>query len=133
MYASATGVVYTAHEILKERIDEPSLLRKYPEESITSRIVYECAIQGDALAHEVFLRTGTILGHAMANFAMFSSPEAFILFGGLVRAGELLFHPVKVAFEENLLPIFKNKIKIIASQLFESDAAILGASALVRD
>lgn len=133
MYASASGVVYTTKETLADNPDEPSLLRKYKEEEITSRIVYECAMQGDNLSHEIFHRTGEILGMAMANFAMFSSPEAFILFGGLVRAGDILFTPIKTSFEEHLLPIFKNKIKIIASQLYESDAAILGASAMVWD
>ncbi|HQW12201.1 MAG TPA: ROK family protein [Saprospiraceae bacterium] len=133
MYASATGVAMTAKEILLARPDSTSLLRDYKEEEITSRVVYECAMKNDVISKEVYNYTGKILGRALANFAMFSSPEAIILFGGLIKAGDLIFTPTIQAFENNLIPIYKNKIKIIPSKLFDSDAAILGASALVWD
>jgi glucokinase len=130
-YASATGVARTALEFLDKRPDEVTLLRNYKKEEIDSRIVYECAIQGDALALEVYEFTGKILGLAFANFVMFSSPEAIILFGGMSKAGELILKPTRENMEKNLLPIFQNKVKIIFSELKEADAAILGASALV--
>jgi glucokinase len=130
-YTSATGIAITAKEILDERVGEKSLLRNIPHEQITSKRVYEAAIQGDPIANEVFEITGTILGEALANFVMFSSPEAIILFGGVIKAGNLLLDPVKVNMEKNLLPIFQNKVKLLFSELKESDAAILGASALV--
>ncbi|MCF8340371.1 MAG: ROK family protein [Chitinophagaceae bacterium] len=130
-YASATGVARTALEFLDKRPDEVTLLRNYRKEEIDSRIVYECAIQGDAMALEVYEFTGKILGLAFANFVMFSSPEAIILFGGMSKAGELILKPTRENMEKNLLPIFQNKVKIIFSELKEADAAILGASALV--
>jgi len=130
-YASATGVARTAIEFLEERPNEVTLLRNYKKEEIDSRIVYECAIQGDAMALEVYEFTGKILGLAFANFVMFSSPEAIILFGGMSKAGELILKPTREYMEKNLLPIFQNKVKIIFSELKEADAAILGASALV--
>lgn len=130
-YASATGVRMTALEMLQQRPDENTLLRNYPLDEIDSRIVYDCAIQGDTMAKEIYDYTGSILGKALANFVMFSSPSAIILFGGLCKAGELILNPTKQAMEENLLPIFQNKVKIIFSELKEADAAILGASALV--
>ncbi len=130
-YASATGLTMTALEFLEQRPKEKSLLRNYSKEEIDSRIVYECAIQADAIAKEVYAFTGKILGEALANFVMFSSPEAIILFGGLAKAGDLIMKPTKEHMEKNLLPIFKNKIKLIFSELKEADAAILGASALV--
>ena len=130
-YASATGVARTALEFLDNRPDEASLLRNYKKEEIDSRIVYECAIQGDTMALEVYEFTGKILGLAFANFVMFSSPEAIILFGGMSKAGELILKPTRENMEKNLLPIFQNKVKIIFSELKEADAAILGASALV--
>lgn len=130
-YASATGIANTAREFLDERADEKSLLRDLPSDKITSKRVYEAAIKGDKIANDVFLFTGQILGEALANFVMFSSPEAIILFGGVIKAGKLLMDPVKKAMEENVLPIYKNKVKLIFSELKESDAAILGASALV--
>lgn len=130
-YASATGVARTAIEFLDDRPNEVTLLRNYKKDEIDSRIVYECAVQGDAMAIEVYEFTGKILGLAFANFVMFSSPEAIILFGGMSKAGELILKPTREYMEKNLLPIFQNKVKIIFSELKEADAAILGASALV--
>jgi len=130
-YASATGVRFTALEMLEKHPEQASLLREYEQDKIDSRVVYECAMQGDALANEVYRFTGEILGMALANFIMFSSPEAIILFGGLCKAGDLLLKPTREHMEANLLPIYKNKVKLIFSELKESDAAILGASALV--
>ena len=132
-YASATGVANTAREFLDQRREQDSLLRNYPADEIDSRVVYDCAIQGDPIAKEVYEYTGIILGMALANFVMFSSPEAIILFGGMTKAGDLILKPTKEHMEKNLLPIFQNKVKLIFSELKEADAAILGASALVWD
>ena len=131
-YASATGVKLTAIEVL-EKSKEDSLLRKIPKEQLDSKKVYDAAIAGDKLAKEIFDFTGQILGLALANFVMFSSPEAIILFGGLTKAGDLILKPTREHMEENLIQIFQNKVKILVSHLKESDAAILGASALVWD
>jgi glucokinase len=129
-YASATGVAMTAIEFLEQRPDEKSSLREFAKDQVDSRIVYDAAINGDSIARDVYTFTGKILGEALANFVMFSSPEAIILFGGLTKAGRLIMNPTKEHMEKNLLPIFQNKIKLIFSELNESDAAILGASAL---
>ena len=128
-YTSATGVARTAKEFLSTRQD-PSLLRNIAIDEITSKDVAEAAQQGDSLAKEIFEYTGQLLGEAFADFIAFSSPEAIILFGGLTKAGSLIFDPVKKHMEDNLLPIFKNKVKLLMSELKESDAAVLGASAL---
>jgi glucokinase len=106
-------------------------LRDVPAKKIDSKKVYDAAIQGDKLAREVFEFTGQILGLALANFVMFSSPEAIILFGGLTKAGDLILKPTRENMETNLLKVFQNKVKILVSHLKEADAAILGASALV--
>jgi glucokinase len=132
-YASATGVRETAIEMLTEYPEEPSLLRNYTINELTSESVYECAMQGDNIANKIFEFTGQILGESLANFVMFSSPEAIVLFGGLTKAGNLILNPTKKHMEANLLPIFQNKVKLLFSELKESDAAILGASALVWD
>ncbi|MHA6247158.1 ROK family protein [Pontibacter sp. CAU 1760] len=129
-YASATGIVLTAKELLAET-DKPSSLRQYPLEEIDSKMVFECAMQGDDLAQEVYRFTGQILGESLANFVMFSSPQAIILFGGVTKAGDLLMNPVREHMEKNLLTVFKNKVQLTFSELKEADAAILGASALV--
>jgi len=128
-YTSATGVARTAKEYLTTRKDE-SVLRSFDPGEITSKDVFEAAIQGDTLAKEIFETTGQILGESFADFVAFSSPEAIILFGGLTKAGNLIFDPVRKHMEANMLPIFRNKIKLLASELKESDAAVLGASAL---
>ncbi len=129
-YASATGVINTALEFLNIQPEKASLLRNYAPESLTSKDIYTCAMQGDDIAKEVFEFTGKILGEALSNFVMFSSPEVIVLFGGLTNAGALIMTPTKFHLEKNLLPIFKNKIKLVFSELNESDAAIIGASAL---
>jgi glucokinase len=131
-YASATGVRYTALEFL-ERNNEDSLLRQVKPEEMDSKKVYEAAIQGDKLAREIYEFTGRILGIALANAVMFSSPEAIVLFGGLTKAGDLILKPTREHMEANLIQIFQNKVKILISHLKESDAAILGASALAWD
>ena len=126
-YASATGVARTAREWL-ELTDEPSVLRDL--DSISSKDVYEAAKDGDALALKIFEFTGKILGRSFADFIAFSAPEAIVLFGGLARAKEFLLKPIEDAMNANVLPLWKGKVKIVFSQLKESDAAILGASAL---
>jgi len=126
-YCSAIGVARTAREWL-DSTDEPSQLRDV--ESITSKDVFDAAKAGDKLALRVFEYTGTILGRAFADFIAFSAPEAIVLFGGLARAKEFLYEPMVKAMNENVLKIWKDKVEIVFSQLKESDAAILGASAL---
>ena len=128
-YCSATGVARTAREFLEIRSDE-SKLRELAIDSITSKDVFDAAMAGDKLAKEIFDYTGTILGEALADFTTFSSPEAFIIFGGLAKSGDLIMKPVREAFDKNVLPIFKGKAKILFSEMKEADAAILGASAL---
>jgi len=128
-YASATGVARTAKELLSTR-KEDSILRSFDPDDITSKDVAEAAAKGDKLAKEIFEATGQILGEAFADFIAFSSPEAIILFGGLTKAGNLIFEPIKRHMEANLMQIFQNKVKLLLSELKESDAAVLGASAL---
>ena len=128
-YASATGVARTAREFLAIRKDD-SLLRELDPDQITSKDVYDAAMKGDALAQEIFEFTGNILGEAFADFVAFSSPEAIILFGGLTKAGDLIMNPIKQAMDKNMLNIYAGKTKLLFSQLTESDAAVLGASAL---
>lgn len=130
-YASATGVRETALEKLTDYPEQESLLRDYSINELTSQSVFDCAMKGDKIANEIFEYTGEILGEALANFVMFSSPEAIVLFGGLTKAGDLLMNPTRKAMEDNLIQIFKNKVKLLFSELKEADAAILGASALV--
>ncbi len=126
-YCSATGVARTAREWL-EMTDEPSELRSL--DKITSKDVYDAAKDGDKIALKIFEYTGRILGEKLADFIEFSAPEAIVLFGGLARSKEFLTEPVINAMNANVLPLWKNKVKLVYSSLKESDAAILGASAL---
>ncbi|MGN0036412.1 MAG: ROK family protein [Bacteroidaceae bacterium] len=128
-YCSATGVARTAREFLAART-EPSLLRDIPAEDIVSKDVYDAAVKGDELAKEIFRFTGNILGEAIADFISFSSPEAIILFGGLTKSGDYIMKPVAESIEANVLNIYKGKTKLLISELKDSDAAVLGASAL---
>ena len=126
-YCSAIGVARTAGEWL-QLTDEPSLLRGI--ENITSKDVFEAAQKGDELAIKIFEFTGKKLGESFADFVAFSAPEAIVVFGGLARAGEFIFKPIREAMEANMVSIWKDKVKLLPSALKESDAAILGASAL---
>ncbi len=126
-YCSAIGVARTAREWLGMS-ETPSLLRNV--DNITSKDVYDAAKEGDKLAIKVFNYTGHILGRALADFVAFSAPEAIVLFGGLARSKEFIYKPTLDAMNDNLLPIWKGKVDLLFSQLKESDAAILGASAL---
>lgn len=126
-YTSATGVAKTAREWL-DMSDEPSSLRSL--DNITSKDVYDAAKEGDSLALKIFEYTGTILGQSFADFVAFSAPEAIVLFGGLARARKFLIDPIEKALNENVLSLWRDKVKIVFSQLKDSDAAILGASAL---
>lgn len=128
-YCSATGVARSARELLLSS-NRPSLLREMNPDDITSLDVSIAAGKGDELAKEVFEFTGKMLGEACADFAAFSSPEAFIFFGGLVKAGDLIMEPIKRAYEENVLKIYRGKAKMLVSQLDDAKAAVLGASAL---
>lgn len=128
-YCSATGVARTAREFLSTS-DEPSLLRDMNANDITSLDVSIAAGKGDALANRVYEFTGEMLGESCANFAVFSSPEAFIFFGGLTKAGDLLMKPLVESYNRHILPVFKNKAKFLISGLEGSSAAVLGASAI---
>lgn len=127
-YCSSTGMVRTAKEFLQK--DQPSELRNIDPDKLTSKDIYDAAVNGDKMANEIFDYTGKILGEALADFTAFSSPEAFIIFGGLMKSGDLLLNPIKKAFDESLLFIYEKKPKILVSQLNEDDGAVLGASAL---
>lgn len=129
-YTSATGVARTAREYLELYPEKETKLREIPADKITSKDVYDAAIAGDEMAKDIFKFTGDILGEALVDFVAFSSPEAIILFGGLTKAGDLIMNPIREAMEKNMLRIFKNKVKLMFSELKESDAAVLGASAL---
>jgi len=131
-YCSATGVARSAREFL-ENTTTPSVLRDLKPENITSLDVSLAAEKGDQLALDVYAFTGKMLGEACADFAAFSSPEAFIFFGGLTKAGDLLMKPLKKAYDENVLKIFKDKAKFLISGLEGSSAAVLGASAVGWD
>lgn len=130
-YCSASGIKRTAFELIARDNAHSSELAAYSYRDLTSRIIFEAATRGDQLAQEVFKMTGNWLGMALADTVNHFSPEAIFLFGGPTAAGEMLFKPTQESMEAHLLPIFKNKVKLLPSLLSSGDAAIVGASALV--
>lgn len=131
-YASANGVARTAQEWLSTS-DRPSLLREIPLDKVTSKDVFDAAMKGDEMAKQIFEYTGDLLGQKLADFVAFSAPEAIVLFGGLTKAGDILMEPIVRSLNTNVVRFWKNKVKVLFSSLKDSDAAILGASALVWD
>ena len=128
-YCSATGVARTAREFLAKD-NRPSLLRELNPDTIESYDVYKAAEKGDEIALDIFKFTGTMLGEACADFAAFSSPEAFIFFGGLAKSGALIMNPIKEAYDRHVLDIYRNKARFMFSSLDGAGAAVLGAAAL---
>ena len=128
-YCSATGVARTAREFLVKS-DEPSPLRDIDPDKITSFDVFQAAEKGDKIALDIFEYTGTLLGRTCADFATFNTPEAFVFFGGLAKAGEYLMDPLRRSYDQHVLKIFKVKAKLLVSTLKGAEAAVLGASAL---
>jgi glucokinase len=128
-YVSATGLKRTMMQVLCDN-NGPSPLRDVSYNDITSKMIYDAATAGDELAIEAFEITGEILGSKLADTIAHTSPQAIFLFGGLANAGDLIFCPTKESMEDNLLPIFRNKVKLLPSGLTGTDAAILGAAAL---
>ena len=128
-YCSATGVARTAREFLAKD-NRPSLLRDLNPDTIESYDVYKAAEKGDEIALDIFKFTGTMLGEACADFAAFSSPEAFIFFGGLAKSGALIMNPIKEAYDRHVLDIYRNKARFMFSSLDGAGAAVLGAAAL---
>jgi glucokinase len=128
-YASASGVVRTVLNLLSEMKDE-SLLRDIAPAQLTSRKIADAAEHNDPVALEAMDYTAEMLAFGIVNAVVFSSPEAIFLFGGLAKAGELLFAPVREYVDQKILPIFKGTVKILPSGIPENNAAVLGAAAL---
>ena len=130
-YCSATGIKRTVYELLTQYNATESELAKVPYSDMTAKIVYDAAENGDLIAKEVFQHTGELLGRSLADAVHYLSPEAIFLFGGAAAAGEYIFKPTKESMERHLLPVFRNKVRILPSKLKEGSVAIVGASALV--
>jgi glucokinase len=129
-YVSATGIKRTIFKLMAD-FNDYSLLRSISFDEMTAEMVSNAARQGDKIAKKAFEYTGRILGMKLADSVAHTSPEAIFLFGGLAKAGDYIFNPTKQHFENSLMPIYRNKIKILPSQLMDRNAAILGASALI--
>ena len=129
-YTSAGGIKRTAFELMATMTD-PSPLREYSFDQLEAAMLSQFAAKGDPIAKECFRLTGQKLGYALADAVTITSPEAIFIFGGLAKAGDLIFDPIKWYMEENMLIAFKNKVKVLPSELQNKNAAVLGASALV--
>ena len=128
-YASASGLVRTVQQILCDTRDE-SPLRDIAPTALTSKIVATAASENDPVAVKAMNYTAEMLGLAIVNAVVFSSPEAVFLFGGLTKAGDILFNPVREYVDKNVMPVFRGTVKILPSGISESNAAVLGAAAL---
>jgi glucokinase len=126
-YCSATGIKRTYADLLMSRHEKANLEKMGAD----AKYIFDKACKGDETAMEAFEHTGKILGLALANSVAYTSPEAIFLFGGLALSGNFIFKPTIKSFEENLLHIYKNKIKILPSTLKENNAPILGAASLI--
>jgi len=129
-YVSATGLKRTVLKVMADRLDD-SELRRYSFEELSSEKIYEAALRGDPIALEAFEHTGAMLGYKLADVVAHTNPEAIFLFGGLALAKELIFEPARAHMEENLLYIYRGKVKLLPSELSMQNAAVLGTSSLI--
>ncbi|NSW94535.1 MAG: ROK family protein, partial [Bacteroidales bacterium] len=129
-YVSATGLKRSLLKIMADST-QPSELRKYSFEELDAEIIHDAAKRGDFLAKRAFEHTGRMLGFKLADVVAHTNPEAIFLFGGLALAKDLIFEPAKEYMEENLLHIYKGKVKLLPSELSTQNAAVLGASSLI--
>ena len=127
---SATGIKRTAFELMAT-MTAPSKLRDIAFADFDASMISAAAAQGDPVALEAFRVTGEILGRALADIVAITSPEAIFLFGGLSKAGKFIFEPTQWYMEENMLSMYKNKVKLLPSGIQGKNAAILGSSALI--
>ena len=133
-YVSATGIRRTVYKMLADHTVTTNItseLRKVSFHDLSAEMITKAADNGDTVALEVFEYTGKILGQKLADAVAITSPEAIFLSGGLAKAGRYIFEPTKRHMEENMFPIFKNKVKILSSQLEGANSAVLGAGALI--
>jgi glucokinase len=128
-YASATGIKRTVYKLLADSLEE-SKLRSVSFNELSAEMITEAAKNGDKIALEAFEYTGNILGQTLADSVAYTSPEVIFLFGGLAKSGDLILEPTRRHFENNILNIYKNKVKILISGMEEINAAIMGAGAL---
>jgi glucokinase len=131
-YVSATGIKRTVYKLLADHL-EPSELRGISFDNLNTKMITEAALRGDVVAKAAFEYTGRILGMKLSETVVHTDPEAIFLFGGLSQAGDLIFKPTIKHMEANLMPLFRNKVKILPSALQNQAAPILGASSLVWD
>ena len=129
-YVSATGLKRSLLKIMADSI-QPSELRKYSFDELDAELIHEAAKRGDPLARRAFEHTGRMLGFKLADVVAHTNPEAIFLFGGLALAKDLIFEPAKEFMEENLLSIYRDKVKLLPSSLSTQNAAVLGSSSLI--
>lgn len=129
-YVSATGLKRTLTKVMADSL-EPSELRKLKFEELDAEMIHEAALKGDPLACKAFEFTGKVLGYKLADAVAHTNPEAIFLFGGLAMAKELIFKPTREFMEENLLHIYRGKVKLLPSELNARNAAVLGAGSLI--
>ena len=125
-YCSSTGIVRSIAELDSPNKSFSSLL---VIEKPSAKDVFEAADSGDIFAQEIIEFTAKTLGSSLADFACFSSPKAFVLFGGYAQHNGDFPSKVKKYMEENILVIYSQKIEIRTSYLHDKNAAVLGAAA----
>ncbi len=129
-YASAEGIRRTVEELLSDET-RSSILREAQNGQLNGKKIAEAAAKGDEVALEAFRITAETLGRSLGNLVTLLSPEAIIIFGGLAQAGDILMQPLQASFEKALLPIHKDKVKLLPSGLKSGNTAVLGAAALI--
>jgi glucokinase len=125
---SAPGILLTALELMH---GEPSRLHEF-KDTLTSEVIFNVAMDGDAVARATFERTGRWLGIACGNLINTLNLELIVLGGGVMAAGDMLLTPLIEAARRNSIPACFQDCRIVQSKLWP-EAGVIGAAMLARD
>lgn len=126
-FTSATGVVRLAKRLMNNT-DKETKMREFGE-NITAKDVFDLAKEGDAGANEVVETMGTYLGTAMSHIAVVVNPQAFIIGGGVSKAGQFLIDAIKDKYRETCFAACGDAAVHLAT--LGNDAGMYGAAAMI--
>jgi len=132
-YGSATGIVITARELIDS--GRETMLGEMVDgdlDKLTAKLVHDAYLRGDALAGEVLTETGRLLGIGLTTLANLLNPEMFVICGGVVAAGDVLFDPMRRTLRELAFKVPGKRARVVPAA-FGDDAGMIGAAGIALE
>lgn len=130
-YASATGIVRLANRKLAESDEESALRKAKADGDLSAKAVFDAVKAGDSVACQIAEEFGRYLGKGLAAIACVVNPEAFVIGGGVSKAGEIIFEYVTKYYKE-YVHYGSREAKFVLATL-GNDAGIYGAAKLILE